>query len=430
MSHDKIKIEQLAKEIVNEIDIPQFEPLLVFRNNGRNIVLEGNRRLTVYKLLKNPQLTNRPATQKYFEGLHAKVDIDDSYILTANVTTDKNEAFRYIDRKHNKDNNEVSWTGTERDHFAVRRNKGDNRAIFKVEMTKKIKALDLDDKVKFDVLGKGYETTLWRIIENPQSRAKLRYEITEEGKLKIGDLDHFNNLLKTIVYNVWNKQDFESKDVDSRSLNKSSQVVDYLEKLSVSQAKLVDKDIQEKKNQNENLFGEKKLLKQSERKISIYGDKQKIFKSLIQPKLLAPKVSSIKIKEVFKELQIIEVDSCPTAVFALVRILTDITIKQYLELKGYKFNEFGHLIITNGKEKNKVELKEKMNYIATNYLSGDLKASVVALNEDLLTQNLNQVMHNVVFCANTKQIRDFWKNLFPFVEFLWTEIIKLESNKK
>ena len=144
---------------------------------------------------------------------------------------------------------------------------------------------------------------------------------------------------------------------------------------------------------------------------------------------MAPKVSSIKIKEVFKELQIIEVDSCPTAVFALVRILTDITIKQYLELKGYKFNEFGHLIITNGKEKNKVELKEKMNYIATNYLSGDLKASVVALNEDLLTQNLNQVMHNVVFCANTKQIRDFWKNLFPFVEFLWTEIIKLESNK-
>ena len=105
----------------------------------------------------------------------------------------------------------------------------------------------MDDKVKFDVLGKGYETTLWRIIENPQSRAKLRYEITEEGKLKIGDLDHFNNLLKTIVYNVWNKQDFESKDVDSRSLNKSSQVVDYLEKLSVSQAKLVDKDIQEKK---------------------------------------------------------------------------------------------------------------------------------------------------------------------------------------
>jgi len=38
-------------------------------------------------------------------------------------------------------------------------------------------------------------------------------------------------------------------------------------------------------------------------------------------------------------------------------------------------------------------------------------------------------MHNAIFCASETQIRKFWKNLFPFLEFLWEEIIKIEAKK-
>ncbi len=71
-----------------------------------------------------------------------------------------------------------------------------------------------------------------------------------------------------------------------------------------------------------------------------------------------------------------------------------------------------------------------MNYVANSYIDGDLKNSIIALNEDFLTKKLNEVMHNSIFSATETSIRDFWKNLNPFLEFLWMEIIKIESNKK
>lgn len=426
---NKYGIRKLADEIISELDIPQFEQLLVYDSGINKIVLEGNRRLTVYKLLADPLLSDDAEIQQLFIKLNKKARVNEKFILAANITNNKKEAYRYIDRKHNKANNEKSWTGVERDHFSFRRNKGGNEAVFKVEMTRRVKSLDLEDEIKFAVLGRGYETTFWRIIKNKSARKKLGYDVLEDGRLTIKNENNFNKILRIIVYNVWNKKAFDGNIVNSRDLNKSEQVQEYLENLSEKDSKKVDEAIEKGKSKDQ--LGKKNIQKKNNKatKGKLYGNKQDSFSSLINPKTLEPKVSLPKIKEVFKELQIIKVSSCSTATFALVRILTDITIKHFLDLKGYKFNPHGHLIIKSAKENNKKELKEKMNYIATKYLIGDLKASVVALNEDLLTQNLNQVMHNTIFHASEKQIRSFWKNLFPFLEFMWGEIIKIEPKK-
>ncbi len=431
LSNEKTyKIKKLAKEIVADIDIPQFEPLLVFNFKNRNIVMEGNRRLAAYKLLLKPSLSDDLKIQTFFKELKAKTKLNNQFKLNTNVTTEKDQAFRYIDRKHIKGNNEISWTSVERDHSDVRRNKGNNKSLLKVEITRRAKALNLDDSIKFSILGKGYETTFWRIIENPATKQKLGYSQLDDGTLKIKNESIFNKILKIIVYNIWTKKSLDGLDVNSRDLNKSHQISDYVKNLKSKDAAKVDKEIKDKKNKNKNLFGEKELpLPGTKAGSSIYGGKDITYKCLINPRKSLPKVSSKKIIEIYKELKIIEVKSCSTATFALVRILTDITIKIYLELKGCKINSRGHLIITKKGENNKTKLKEKMNYIADNYLSGDLKLSVVALNEKLLTQNLNQVMHNTIFCASESQIREFWKNLFPFIEFLWEEIIKLENSK-
>ena len=51
ISKEEFKIEELIKEIVKDFDLPQAEKLIVWDNEGELIVLEGNRRLTSYKLL-------------------------------------------------------------------------------------------------------------------------------------------------------------------------------------------------------------------------------------------------------------------------------------------------------------------------------------------------------------------------------------------
>lgn len=59
LSKRDLKVENLAKEIVNEFDLPQLEKIVVLKLKGKNIVIEGNRRLTAYKLLVKPSKIKR-----------------------------------------------------------------------------------------------------------------------------------------------------------------------------------------------------------------------------------------------------------------------------------------------------------------------------------------------------------------------------------
>lgn len=256
----RFKIKDFAKEIINDFDLPQFEEILVLNNNDRNIVIEGNRRLAVYKLLNDPSLANTEELRIFFLKLKHKVQIDKEYILTAHVTQDKEAGLRFVDRKHNKNNNQIEWGEIERSHFAVRRNKGFNKDVFKVEFTKRIKTLDLPANVISDVLGKGYVTTLFRIIDNPPAREKLEYSVKENGEISIENDRVFSNILKTIIYNVWTKEGFApNRYVDSRSLNTVDEIKKYLTELSADDTLKVDKAINE--NKSKNLLGEDIILR-------------------------------------------------------------------------------------------------------------------------------------------------------------------------
>jgi hypothetical protein len=50
------KIKKLITEVVKDFELPQIEKLVVWNDEGNYVVLEGNRRLTAYKLLINPEL--------------------------------------------------------------------------------------------------------------------------------------------------------------------------------------------------------------------------------------------------------------------------------------------------------------------------------------------------------------------------------------
>lgn len=427
LNKKEFKIEEFAKEIVTELDIPQFEQILVYKIDGKNIVLEGNRRLAVYKLLSNPSLANNKMTQSCFENLKQTVNINDNFKLVAHITTNKEEGLRFVDRKHNKGNNEVGWGEPERRNFSVRRLSGSNKDILRVELSNLVKELNLPDQIKREVLGKGYVTTFYRIIDSIPSSVKLGYEVLKNGHIKIKDRKKFDDLLKIVVYNIWKKEGFKGEKINSRTLNKMNDIKTYFDSLEENDTIKVDNEIEKVKERN--LFGEEtfKLQKKGE---SIYKRvPEKPYLSIISPKLYLPNIKSEKIKEVFNEFKLIDVTKCPTAISALVRIIIDISVKKFLELKGHSFNSYGHLIIKHIGQKNKRTLKEKINYISDNYAVGDVKSAIVALNNDLLTQNLNQVMHNTIFLATETSIRDFWKNLKPVFDFLIKEIIKEESKK-
>lgn len=246
--HDEKRFElrKFSREVVAEFDLPQVERLTIFDFKGEKIVLEGNRRIAVYKLLTTPTLAKEESDIELFEELRNKIIFPENYKVEANLTTSKEEGLRLVDRKHKKRNNEIGWGELERRNDSVRRSKGTLQDIRRVELGKLIRALSLPKEIIDKVLAKGYITTLYRIIDSEPARKKLDYKVLPDGRIFAKDENKFSNFLKVVVYNVYTKRKFGSKknNVDSRWLNSTDAIRKYINSLSKNDVKNVQKAIE------------------------------------------------------------------------------------------------------------------------------------------------------------------------------------------
>lgn len=178
------KIKDLAEAIVNDFSLPQLEKIIVLELQDQFVVIEGNRRLTTYKLLANPELVRDEKLRTFFKDLSSKISINENYEFECIVTSDKDEALKYVDRKHNNGNYEVTWGQAERDNFKARRGRASNKELFRIETSKIVKRLDLPEELKEQVLGKGYVTTFFRIVDSKSAYDLFGFSF-DKGKLLI-----------------------------------------------------------------------------------------------------------------------------------------------------------------------------------------------------------------------------------------------------
>ncbi|MCQ4574337.1 MAG: hypothetical protein NOU37_03685 [Candidatus Brocadiales bacterium] len=406
---ERYDIAALANEIVEEFYLPQLEKLVVWKTRDKNVVLEGNRRVAAYKCLINPNLVREDNLRGEFEALKNKIPISEEFQLESVVTSNKEEGMRYVKRKHYHGNNEKRWEHYERDHY-IKRTRGESedklspkerKSIFRARLGEKIELLDFPRKIKQEILGRGFTTIFYRVVDSAQGRKKLKYEKKDDYGLYIDNEKEFLSLLKVIVYNIFHKKTLSGEPLNTRTLNKDTEIQKYLNSISITDAKVIDGLI---KIARENPPKAKEAPKISVRKTKIV--EQGSFSSLINPRKALPRIKSEKIKEVFRELQEVNVTKCPTASTLLVRTLIEITIDEYLKKKG-------------DSRKDGKPLVSRINHVRDKYIKDeDLKDTVVLLNNELLTKNLNQVVHNTVFSATGTTIKDLWKNLSKFFGFL------------
>ncbi len=244
----RFELRKFTKEIVSEFDLPQVEKLTILKKRNKNIVLEGNRRVASYKLLVNPLLAGEQKDIELFKKLKVQVRISSNFKLEANVTDNLEEGLRVLDRKHKNRNNEVPWGELERRNDSVRRFSGTPQDTRRVELGKFVKTLDLPEEIIRKVLGKGYITTLYRIVDSEPARVKMKYKVSDDGQILVENEKNFLNLLKVIVYNVYTKKrlDSEKKEVDSRHLNNKIEIANYLKSISEKDAEKVKKILDEK----------------------------------------------------------------------------------------------------------------------------------------------------------------------------------------
>jgi len=422
------KIELLAKEIVDEFNLPQLEKIVVYKHKNKNIVLEGNRRLAVYKLLANQKLTNNTDTSVLFKELSEKIKITNEYKLECLITNNKDLGFLYIDRKHTKHNNEVNWGEPERHNYKVRRGSATAKTeVFRYELGKLVKKLDLPDDIKEIILGKGFVTTFYRLIDSEPASQMLGFEKNEDGTIKIKNQKEFNEKLRIIIFDIVTKRNIDGEKLDSRFLNNTSQKENYLKSIGNKDKKRVDQEI--KKSTRIDIFGNKVIKLDDSKKSSIYTDKTRRYQSLIDPTLPLPGVQSEKIKEVFGELQKVNLESCPTASALLLRTIMEISVSEFANKEEIKIDNNGYFRTDVGKTKE--TLKEKIDYIAEKYASKDIRDAVKVFNgNSVFTETLNKIAHNRHIFSSKDNIRILWKNSKCFWEFLIIKIIQVEKNNK
>lgn len=421
------KIESFAREIVDEFDLPQLEKIVVYSNKNKNIILEGNRRTVVYKLLVDPTLTNDSEIQTLFRELGSKIRIDNSFTLESLVTSDKESGLRYVDRKHTKRNNEVSWGEQERHNYKVRRGNATAKTeIFRYELGKLVRKLDIPDEMKDSVLGKGSVSTFYRLIDSDPAMKLLNIQKNDDGTIKIQNQKDFNEKLKVIVFDIVSKRQIGSEKLDSRFLNKTEQKEKYLKSIGATDKKRVEKEIKE--STSTDIFGNKVFSLKTTKGTSLYTERAKQYQSLIDPTLLLPGVKSDKIKEVFIELQKINLDTCPTAGALLLRTLMDITVSECAEKIGIKSDNSGYFRTDSGKTKE--TLKEKIDYISEKFATKDVKDCVKVFNgNSVFTDNLNKIAHSRFIFSSKDKVKTFWKDSKMFWEFLILKIIEAEKKE-
>ena len=254
LSKPNFKIRDLIEEIVLDSDLPHLEKVVVWDTSDNLIVIEGNRRLTGYKLLANPEII-ADSDQKLYKYLIEKQSghgITNNFTLDCLISKDKDKCYRYIDRKHAKGNNQVNWLEPERVNYSKRRGVENQNAKLKIAITNYVRKFDIPEDVKNEILGQGYVTTFFRLVATGPAKETYGLTTDENGELKFDD-PSFPEKLKVIIHDVLKKEDFEGKRVDSRELNKNQQIEDYLKNVKAEHAEKVDKEI--KINTQKDIFG-------------------------------------------------------------------------------------------------------------------------------------------------------------------------------
>ena len=405
------KLVELASEIVDEFSWPQLEKLVVYESGGKKIVLEGNRRLAAYKLLNNPELTDDIGLKKKLNDLRAQININNNFKLECLVTQDKELGLRYIDRKHLKGNNEVSWGDNERAHHKSRRGSAGQKEELKIAITRRVRDLDIPEEWKEKVLGRGFVTTFWRIIE-PKAIQNLFGLELDDGELRVGNND-FDKKLKVVICDVIDKKEPSGKRLSRLNVE---EIKDYVNQISESDYKRVSGEIKTQATQKSNPVTQRKesTPKSSTRKYLI-------------PKTCVLQIKkATRINDIYCELRDdLRIDdskkSVPNAVGVLFRVFLEVSLDYYAKMNGHVFNKEDKI---RQKIPWVVETLKGKGHDQEKFHNINKVGSSQVMQSYMSIENFHEYVHSHTTEPTSSELKAQWNNLQEFFEILWGDLNK------
>lgn len=434
-----------VREIASSIAADGYSPLeqmIAYRNedDGKKYVLEGNRRLTACKLLRNPNLA--PAEhQRYFKRLAQKVDPNEISKLQVLFAPDRESALKMIVRKHTK-KTVKEWEPIMKAHFYVVPleeglsvkeaaeslgvTEGDIKdARYLLQLYEATKKLELDDQVK-KIVDDEYTfnlSTFERVVGKTSGKEFLGVKQDEEGNIIVNvDGDEFKKGLKRIA------TDIATSKETSRTLNKVEDIDKYFKdriddddrpdlskkKEGQSIADIFESEEPEEEAKEESPQPPKPTPK-PRKPVGLF------FKSALSCEL-----DNQKIKDIITELTTLSPRKYPNATAMAMRMLLELSTYEYLDDIG-ELKKWQGELKSKGMPPKKLkewmpQMSEMLNRVIIEKLLDDpamLRNIALFMREDStkpLLRSMNQFVHNSKWHPNEEKLRNIWKDLQPYLK--------------
>lgn len=448
------KIKAFGKEVVEDFDMPIFEKLAIYDGEGENTAYEGNRRLTTYKLLLNPNLTSNKEIRDYFTKLKRSINIDENFKIDCVISNDKKETLRYVNRKHLNNNNEVTWGTVENANAKLRwLDNPDKLDILKSNLSIIIRNLNIPTEDKEKVLGRGYVTTLFRVL-NTNTAAKFFNLVFDDDNNLISENNFFLDTLEVIIYDILGAKIFNGKIFSRLS---ATDIEEYLKSItfeiedetsitneetkdpslsndkqseSTNEESGSEGDVQDILNINVNPIAKDSKKGKSGAvapvKKNKINSKSSLRKHLI-PKTCKLTINENKINNIYRELRddlLIDdsLKAVPNAVGVLFRVFIEVSLDHYAEKKhGYNFKKDDGITAKVTWVVNKMI---EIGYPKKLFTNINLVGSSKKQHSYLSIEKFHQYIHSSTLEPSSSELKSKWNLLEPFIKTLWDDLNK------
>lgn len=418
----KNQLYKLAVDILEHGLNPIDLPLVIRQSSGDNkfIVLEGNRRITVLKILQNPDLID--AKHLSLRKKFAKLAIENAekklHVVECGVCTNKEKAYIWIERKHANGMGGIGtqqWDSIQKQRFDEKTKGKSSMSLQVLNMLSQSPLVPAEKKKRLDTLG---VTNLERLVSDPKVREKLGISWKNGRMTSNFKKEVVTNALVDIVDDML-KPDFNVSKIYHKSDRESYMNWLFRDKgfpnMITNKSESWDFVVLPQKAERVN---------EQSKEMSLSAIKPRI--TLVPKKLKLP-ITQSRVAVMFKELSLISVKSCTNTAAIMLRVFLEMSVDVYLET--FCLLKEGTITSSqSGKSlKQKIQMVighlKDMN-VANKDITKGIEMEIDNPSSPLSIESMNSYVHNYRLSPVADHLITEWDNIQPFVECLWQEVAK------
>lgn len=413
------KLIKLAKDILDS-GLNPGDPIYVTpdeSDNSRYVVLEGNRRISILKILNSPEIIDSKNTafinklKPHIETFKKNPIINiECLVFETSVDADK-----WIELKHTGENGGVGtvpWDSTQQARFN-RKVKGHNPiALQAIEFLERSSHTPL--KLKQDLSKLSY-TNVERLLMDPNVREMLG--IKYSNKILSSDLKEaevvkgLTKIANDFLYNNYTVNNIRTKKDRKQYLEDfSKDTLPIKSEKAMSPWQLISSSL--KTEARDNLRSDSPNKKSNPMSSS---------RKYLIPRDCVIKISDKRINVIYHELKNLEVSEFVNASAVVFRVFIELSIDTFITSKKGTIKGIKKL----------TPLKEKVEKVADYFQSSGLlndhelkgiRVSITDTHDILSIDTFNAYVHNRHYSPNEQHLKRSWEIIQVFIEKLWENI--------